>query len=117
LSFLSTLSAEALYPLPANGNSSLETVSQDHKKLFGTEPRHPQTGEYSWDGYELSSNQYGTQSNKTRPPYEEGDRDFGLFSHFEHVRRSQSEGGTFSVEMQFEQDGLRTRMTWKLSTD
>ena len=78
-----TLSAEALYPLLASGYSHLETVTQDYKKLFGTKPKHPQEGEYYWDRYELSSTQYGTPSNKKRPPYEDGDRDFGLFSHFE----------------------------------
>lgn len=98
-------SAESLYPLLVSGYSTIDTVSQDHKKLFGYAPKHPQGGSYTWDGYTLNSDRYGTANNKSRPPHQKGDRDFGLFSQFEK----------FSVEMQFEEDGLRSKMTWKLS--
>jgi len=93
-----------LYPLVASGYAAPENAGLRHAKLLGFTPVHPGDGQWLWQDYQLVSSQYGSAQRQRQPGYQEGDRDFGLMADIEQL----------SVNMQFEDSGLRTKVGWKL---
>ena len=93
-----------LYPLMLSGVS--KTVSDAlarHLEIFGFRPVHPWRGQWNWRESYLTSSEFGTASYPVQPPYDEGDRDFGLFPALSML----------GVSMQLEDTGLRATIRWR----
>ena len=58
---------------------------------------------WSWRDSHLVSSEFGSASYPVQPPYEEGDRDFGLFPTLTLI----------GVNMQLEDTGLRATIRWR----
>ena len=91
-----------LSPLMELYPDNVHEAEDRHRELFGFIPLHAGRGEWEWRDGELSSTTFGSLWDRRRPAYEENDRDFGLLREFQNL----------SVSMQFEDDGLRTRIRW-----
>ena len=74
-----------------------------HMQLFGYAPLHPAGGRWVWKDGWLESDRFGTPWEPLQPEYAPGDRGFGLLREVRDL----------SLSMQFEDTGLRTRLTWK----
>ena len=94
--------AGALYPLLASGRASMETVLDEHMKLFGFTPRKASDDEWFWHDGIVESQLYGSVSHKKQPAFD-NEKGFGLFGVIEDI----------SVQMQFEETGLRTAIKWR----
>ena len=92
-----------LYPLVASGHATVGLGAEKHAALFGFRPVHPGDGQWLWQSYQLASSRYGSPRRQRQPGYSEGDRNFGLMKDIEHL----------SINMQFEDTGLRTAIRWK----
>ena len=92
-----------LYPLVASGHATVGSGAEKHAALFGFRPAHPGDGQWLWQSYQLTSSRYGSPRRQRQPGYSEGDRKFGLMKDIEHL----------SINMQFEDTGLRTAIRWK----
>jgi len=99
-------SAGHLYPLLLAGAASPGAAKAWHFKLFGFRPVHPSPGRFDWKDSVLSSPRFGSVDLQHQPRYDHGDTDFGLMRRVYDMR----------ISMQLEDDGLRTRATWKLRT-
>ena len=97
-------SAAHLYPLLLAGAASPEAAKAWHSKLFGFRPVHPSPGRFDWKDRVVSSPRFGSVGLQRQPSYDAGDIDFGLLRRVHDMR----------ISMQLEDDGLRTRATWKL---
>lgn len=93
-----------LYPLLADGRTTLDTALARHRALFGFVPLHPQPGTWQWADGGLLSSRFGNPAHQVQPVYQPGDRDFGLFRDLSQL----------TLSMQFEDDGLRTKCRWTL---
>ncbi len=92
-----------LYPLIANGCATLENVAEKHDQLFGFKPIHPGDGQWQWENRQFMSTVYGSVFKQKQPGPGRKDRKKGLLKGIEYV----------SVNMQFEDTGLRTLLRWK----
>lgn len=93
-----------LYPLMLTGVSeTVDDALQRHFEIFGFRPLHPWRGQWSWRDSHLVSSEFGSASYPVQPPYEEGDRDFGLFPTLALI----------GVNMQLEDTGLRATIRWQ----
>jgi len=92
-----------LYPLLASGSQTPEDVAAVHAKLFGFKPLHPASGEWLWQDGVLASSVFGTPRNLRQPEYQPDKRDFGMLP---------ANMDRISVNMQFEDAGLRTVIRW-----
>jgi hypothetical protein len=93
-----------LYPLLESGHATIDEAAAVHMRLFGFRPVHPAGGTWTWDGRTVHSTTFGSVHGKEQPAHRSGDSDFGLMRDIEKL----------SLEMQFENDGLRTRARWKM---
>ena len=75
-----------------------------HARLLGFRPVHPGDGQWTWQDGRIESTVFGSPTRQKRPQYKPGDRDFGLLRAVDHV----------TLNMQFEDDGLRATCGWKL---
>lgn len=91
-----------LTPLMELYPDNVGKAEERHRELFGFIPLHSGRGQWEWRDGELYSSTFGSLWDRRRPAYEEDDRDFGLLREFQDL----------SVSMQFEDDGLRTRIRW-----
>ncbi|MCP4344392.1 MAG: hypothetical protein GY795_02575 [Desulfobacterales bacterium] len=91
-----------LYPLLASG-ATLENVAEKHEQLFGFKPVHPGDGKWQWENGQLMSTVYGSVFKQKQPGPDRKDRKKGLLKGMEYI----------SVNMQFEDTGLRTILRWK----
>lgn len=92
-----------LYPLITSSHASMDNVFDEHRKLFGFAPRQSAGDEWRWVDGTIESRLYGSVFNKKQPGYPEGEKGFGLMGCVEDL----------SVQMQFEDTGLRTSIRWK----
>ncbi len=92
-----------LLPFFLAGVETEEEARAQHRKLFGFEPLQP-GGTLSWDRLRLRNSEFGSIDAERHPAYQDGDRDFGILSWVQRL----------SLSMQFEDDGLRTRVRLKL---
>ena len=93
-----------LYPLIQAGVAdSVQQAIDRHFEIYGFKPVHPSRGEWMWRDSYLESTEFGTVVRPVQPPYEEGDRDFGLFPHVDRI----------GVNMQLEDTGLRAIISWR----
>ena len=92
-----------LYPLIQAGVAdSVQQAIDRHFEIYGFRPVHPSQGEWMWRDSYLESTEFGTVVRPVQPPYEEGDRNFGLFPHVDRI----------GVNMQLEDTGLRAIISW-----
>jgi hypothetical protein len=94
-----------LYPLLLSVSGTPEEAAATHARLFGFEPVHPASDQWLWKGGVLASALFGTPRRPQQPEYQGGSRDFGLLP---------SDVDSFSVNMQFEDAGLRASLRWSL---
>jgi len=93
-----------IYPLIQAGVAdSVQQAIDRHFEIYGFKPVHPSRGEWLWRDSHLESTEFGTVVRPVQPPYEEGDRDFGLFPHVDRI----------GVNMQLEDTGLRAIISWR----
>ncbi|WFB35599.1 hypothetical protein P3T73_15715 [Kiritimatiellota bacterium B12222] len=84
------------------GFTSLEDAMAESKRLFGYVPVHPAPGEFIWTEHGPRSSIFGGIYDSQQPPLDQVDTT-GLLPQTERVE----------VSMQLENEGLRTRLTWK----
>ncbi|HSG58686.1 MAG TPA: hypothetical protein VLA06_04075, partial [Woeseiaceae bacterium] len=84
-------------------SETVDDALQRHFEIFGFRPLHPWRGQWSWRDSHLVSSELGSASYPVQPPYEEGDRDFGLFPTLALI----------GVNMQLEDTGLRATIRWQ----
>jgi hypothetical protein len=92
-----------LYPLMASRYASVDDLEEKHFKLFGFKPSHPADGTWQWDGQNLGSSSYGGIWVQKQPGYPEAGTVPGLLAGFDNL----------SLNMQFEDSGLRAVLHWK----
>ena len=93
-----------LYPLLASGYTTIDNAPAAHYKLIGCTPIHPPGGKWLWKDYNVASSIYGSVHQPEQPdPIITEQEDPGLMKDVERL----------SLEMQFENTGLRTRIRWK----
>lgn len=92
-----------LYPLVAAGFVDPEKALSQHALLFGYQPEHPGTGKWVMEKGILKSTAFGSPGAQVQPQYKEGAKDFGVLKAIDSL----------SVNMQFEDTGLRTVVEWK----
>ena len=93
-----------LYPLVASGYADIDTAADKHLLLYGFQPVHPGNGYWLWNDRKLISSLYGSAGHQKQPAYTAGDSNFGLLRGIESL----------SLNMQFEDTGLRSSIRWKL---
>ena len=99
------LGAACLLPVILAGTDDPDEAARQHARIFGFRPVHPGNGSWSWtpDTSEVTSSTYGSFWTNHQPAFDPDDVKVGIFK---SVSRT-------DLAMQFEQDGLRTTVTWK----
>ncbi|NNE00951.1 MAG: hypothetical protein HKN47_26850, partial [Pirellulaceae bacterium] len=92
-----------LYPFMLSGSVSVEAAAREHQRLFGFYPRELADDQWTWSNYQLISADYGQPNRQRQPPFDP-DQPFGLMNRVDSLQ----------VNMQFEQDGLRSSVRWRL---
>ncbi len=92
----------SLLPLLQTVSSTPEDATKRHAALFGFTPLHPGLGKWVWKDGKLESTHYGDAFRWKQPEYRAALGDFGLFEGIEKL----------SVDMQFEDGGLRSACRW-----
>ncbi|OYP36366.1 hypothetical protein [Rhodopirellula sp. MGV] len=92
-----------LYPFMLAGSDSVESAMAEHQRLFGFHPRQLPGDQWLWEGQAMVSRVYG-QPVRQRQPAFDPDQPFGLMSRIDSL----------SLNMQFESDGLRSSVRWRL---
>jgi hypothetical protein len=90
-----------LYPWLVAGRCTVEQALARHARALGFAPRFASGDRLLWRDGDLWSESFGSLD-EARQPVWNGERSFGLFPDLDR----------FSVELQFEADGLRSRMRW-----
>ncbi len=92
-----------LLPLMMAGAESVDEAQKLHQRLFGFYPAHPQGGNWSWRNGMMTSDRFGTFRARRQPKWSP-EQPFGLLRDID----------TLTLSMQLEDDGLRSRLTWRL---
>ncbi|MEO1616873.1 MAG: hypothetical protein AAFV88_13540 [Planctomycetota bacterium] len=92
-----------LYPLMLCGADSVPEAAEQHRKLFGFYPTELPGDRWIWADNRLISEQYGEPLRQKQPAFDPS-RPFGLFSRIDSLK----------LNMQFEDDGLRSSVRWRL---
>ena len=92
-----------LYPFMIGGASSVSDATNQHRRLFGFYPRQFDEDQWVWKDFRMVSEQYG-RPNRQRQPAFDPQQPFGLMNRID----------TIKLNMQFEEDGLRSSVQWRL---
>jgi hypothetical protein len=92
-----------LYPLLRSVSGSPEEAVRDCRRLLGFRPVHPGSGRWTEKEGAIGSSQFGTVASPKQPSYGGDAGDFGIFGGLQDL----------SVNMQLEDEGLRTILRWK----
>ena len=97
--------AACLLPIILAGVDDIDMAGKQHMELFGFRPDHPGSGSWSWsaDKSGIVSSTFGTLWANHQPPYDPEDTSISILRNVSHT----------DLSMQFEQDGLRTTVTWR----
>ncbi len=95
----------SLAPLLLTTADSVQEAQDRHTDLLGYRPLHPGDGEWDWDGRKLKSSLYGSPSKPLQPPYEPGDRDFGVLQGVKNLE----------VDMRLEGEGFHATTRWEVT--
>ena len=97
--------ASCLSPiLVANQAITVAEAQQQHSKWFGFTPQHPVGGHWTRSDGSLVSSLYGAPWNQQQPGYDPTNTKVGPMQSI----------ATLDLSMQFEHDGLRSTVRWKL---
>ena len=86
-----------------SGARGVEAASAQHQRLFGFYPRELDGDRWSWSDYRLVSEDYGEPTRQRQPAFDP-QQPFGLMHRIDSLQ----------LNMQFEQDGLRSSVRWRL---
>lgn len=92
-----------LYPLMLSGAQSVEEAETMHQRLFGFHPRQFSGDKWEWTDFRMVSDDYGEPTRQRQPPFDP-QQPFGLMNRIDSLR----------LNMQFESDGLRSSVRWRL---
>ena len=92
-----------LYPFMLGGSTSVEEAATQHQRLFGFYPRQLGDDKWSWKDFRMVSDDYG-EPTRQRPPAFNPNEPFGLMNRIDSLQ----------LNMQFEEDGLRSTIRWRL---
>ena len=92
-----------LYPFMLSGSESVDQAATEHQRLFGFYPRQLGSDKWSWQNYRMVSDDYGNPTQQRQPEFDPTEP-FGLMNRIDSVQ----------LNMQFEQDGLRSTVRWRL---
>jgi hypothetical protein len=92
-----------LYPFMLGGQSSVAAGLEQHRQLFGFAPRPIQGDQWKWNNFRLTSERFGTPNQQRQPEFDPT-RPFGLMQRVNLIE----------LNMQFEDDGLRSSIRWRL---
>lgn len=92
-----------LYPFLLSGAKSVDDAATQHQRLFGFYPRQLGDDQWTWSNLRLISNDYGEPTQQRQPAFDP-QQPFGLMNRIDSLR----------LNMQFEQDGLRSSVRWRL---
>jgi|GEM_PF-695944 len=100
--------AACLTPLMMAGAESIEAAGQTHYDLFGYEPLHPPGGKWTWDAEagEMVSSLFGSPWQQQQPAFDPAKAESRGVGMLKNVH-------TMNLGMQFEDDGLRSRIQWR----
>ncbi len=91
-----------LYPFMLSGAESVDDAANLHQRLFGFYPS--QLGDqWQWTDFRLISDDYGEPTRQRQPAFDP-QQPFGLMNRVDSLQ----------LNMQFEQDGLRSSVRWRL---
>ncbi len=92
-----------LYPFMLAGAASIEEAQKDHQRLYGFFPK-PVVGDtWSWNSMRMQSQSFGEPTRQRQPEFNP-EQPFGLMNQIDQIR----------LNMQFEDDGLRSTIRWRL---
>lgn len=91
-----------LYPLLLTGSATPAEAARRHAALFGYTPLHPEGGRWVWGDGRLESSVYGDAARWKQPGFRADAGDFGIMRGLDAA----------SVEMRFEDGGLRAVCRW-----
>jgi hypothetical protein len=92
-----------LLPFMVGKNISVKEAMQEHQRLFSFFPKTVQGDELEWKHQHLISADYGEPLRQRQPVFDP-QKPFGLMNQIDFLR----------LEMQFEDDGLRSSVRWSL---
>ena len=92
-----------LYPFMLSGSKGVEEAQTEHQRLFGFYPRQLGADQWTWTDFRMVSDDYG-EPNRQRQPSFDPNRPFGLMNRIDSLQ----------LNMQFEEDGLRSNVRWRL---
>ena len=92
-----------LYPFMLSGSKSVEEAASEHQRLFGFYPRQLGDDRWSWQDYRMVSADFGEPTRQRQPAFDPNEP-FGLMNRIDWLQ----------LNMQFEQDGLRSSVRWRL---
>ncbi len=92
-----------LYPFMLSGANSVEDAATEHQRLFGFYPRQFGGDQWMWKDFRMVSETYGEPTRQRQPAFDPN-RPFGLMNRIDSLQ----------LNMQFEQDGLRSSVRWRL---
>ena len=92
-----------LMPFMVGKNISVEEAMQEHQRLFGFFPKTVLGDHLEWKHQHLISADYGEPLRQRQPAFDPK-KPFGLMNQIDFLR----------LEMQFEDDGLRSSIRWRL---
>ena len=92
-----------LYPFMLSGSESIDQAADEHRRLFGFYPRQIGDDQWRWTDFRLVSDQYGHPARQRQPGFDP-QKPFGLMNRIDSVK----------LNMQFEEDGLRSSIRWRL---
>ena len=92
-----------LYPFMLSGAKSVDEAAMEHQRLFGFYPKQLDEDQWTWSDFRLVSKDYGEPIRQRQPAFDP-QRPFGLMNHVDSLQ----------LNMQFEEDGLRSTVRWRL---
>lgn len=92
-----------LLPFMVGKDIEIEEARQEHQRLFGFFPKTVLGDQLNWKYQHLSSNDYGDPKRQRQPAFDPK-KPFGLMNQIDFLR----------LEMQFEDDGLRSAIRWRM---
>ncbi|NIL97979.1 MAG: hypothetical protein GTO53_09520 [Planctomycetales bacterium] len=92
-----------LYPFMLSGAKSVPDAQAEHLRLYGFYPRAFPDDQWLWKDQRMVSEDYGEPLRQRQPGFDP-QQPFGLMSHIDSLQ----------LNMQFEEDGLRSTVRWGL---
>ncbi len=92
-----------LYPFMLSGAASVDQAATEHQRLYGFYPRQLGGDQWSWADFRMVSGEYGEPTRQRQPEFDP-EKPFGLMNRIDSLQ----------LNMQFEADGLRSSVRWRL---